>query len=264
MHLSPIRIAAAAAGTGLGLLVALAGGPMLDAGAASSAPSAQAEYTAAIKAVGTKGVHFESTALQNGVSLVVVGDTGTTSGAQQLTVKKGSTTEHMSALVVGPTGYIKGNQAALHNVIGLTSAQAAKYANQWLSFPTSNSSLAELVSGLLNSQVASELQMSGPFTYGPATTVHGQHALLVRGFVSSESGGKVPTVLYVPATGSPLPIQEVTNPTKGSGSSIIQGTVAFTKWGESTNEKPPAHSQSLLKVIPPTSGATSTTAPAGG
>ncbi len=182
MHLSPIRLVAAAAGAGLGALGALAVGPLLGAGAgaavgaATSGPSAQAEYSAAIRAVGTKGVHFESTALQSGVSLTVIGDTGTTSGAQQLTVKKSGTTEHMAAVVVGSTGYIKGNAAALHNVIGLTSAQSSKYANTWLSFPTSNSSLAELVSGLLNSQVASELQMSGPFTYGTATTVHGQRA----------------------------------------------------------------------------------------
>ena len=219
--------------------------------------------TAAIKAVGTKGVHFESTALQSGISLTVVGDTGATSGAQQLTVKKGSTTEHMSAVVVGSTGYIKGNAAALHNVIGLTSAQSSKYANQWLSFPTSNTSLEELVSGLLNSQVSSELQMSGPFTYGTATTVHGQAALVVRGSVSTESGSKVPTVLYVPATGAPLPIEEVTNPGKSSGSSDIHGTVTFSKWGEATSEKAPTHSVSLLKLVPPTSGATSTTAPAG-
>lgn len=263
MHPSPIRIAAAAAGTGLGVLSALGAGPLLSAGAASSTPSAQAKYTAALKAVGTKGVHFESTALQSGISLQVVGDTGTTSGAQELTVTKGKTIEHMSALVVGSTGYIKGNAAALHNVIGLTSAQSSKYANQWLSFPTSNSSLAELVGGLLNSQVSSELQMSGPFSYGAATTVQGQRAVAVRGYVSTQSGSKVSTVLYVPATGTPLPIEEVTNPGTGGGSAI-HGTVTFSKWGQTTSQKAPAHSVSLLKLVPPTSGATSTTAPAGG
>lgn len=264
---SAIRAAAAvaaAAGTSLAALGALAAGPVPLAGAASNSQSAQAEYKAAIKAIGTKGVHFVSAALQSGVSLTVVGDTGTTSGAQKLTVKNGKTIEHMNALVVGSTGYVDANAAALHHVIGLTSSQSSKYANEWLSFPTSNSSLAELVNGLLDSQVASELQIGGPFTYGAATTVDGQRVVAVRGSVGTESGSSVPVVLYIPATGSPLPIEEITNPGQSGRGSSIHGTVAFSKWGESITEKAPPHALSLLKIVPPTSGATSTTAPTGG
>ena len=44
-------------------------------------------YNAALKAVGTKGVHFSSVAKQNGAELDVSGDAGTTSGAQSLVVK---------------------------------------------------------------------------------------------------------------------------------------------------------------------------------
>ncbi len=252
----PIRIAAAVAavaGTSLGALGALAAGPAPLAGAASNTQSAQAEYNAAIKAVGTKGVHFVSTALQNGVSLTVIGDTGTTSGAQKLTVQNGKTIEHMSAIVVGSTGYVSANAAALHHVIGLTTSQSSKYANEWLSFPTSNSSLEELVNGLLDSQVSSELQISGPYTFTTATTVQGQHALAVRGSVATDNGSKVPVVLYIPATGPPLPIEEVTNPGKSGHGSTIHGTVTFTNWGEKTTDKAPAHAVSLLKIVPPSS-----------
>ncbi len=203
-------------------------------------------------------MHFVSTALQSGISLTVIGDTGTTSGAQKLTVQNGKTIEHMSALVIGSTGYVSANAAALHHVIGLTTSQSSKYANQWLSFPTSNSSLEELVSGLLDSQVSSELQISGPFTYGTATTVDGQHVVAVRGFVATESGSKVPVLLYIPATGAPRPIQEVTNPGQSGRSSTIHGTVTFTNWGEKTTEKAPAHAVSLLKIVPPTSSTSST------
>src|SRR5258708_3032823 len=81
---------------------------------------------------------------------------------------------------------------ALPSVIGLPNAQARKSAGTWLSFPTANSALAQLVSGLLNAQVASELHMSGPYSYGKAATVDGQHALALRGTVSTQSGSKVP------------------------------------------------------------------------
>ena len=43
-------------------------------------------------------------------------------------VKNGNLTEHMTALLVGSTGYINGNATALHHVIGLTSGQSSKYA----------------------------------------------------------------------------------------------------------------------------------------
>ncbi len=158
---------------------------------------------------------------------------------------------------VGSTGYVKGNATALQNVIELSSAEAKKDAGTWLSFSTSTSAVAELVSGLLNSQVSTELQMSGPYTYGAATTVQGQHVVAVRGSVSTQSGSKVPVVLYIPASGRPVPLEEVTNPGKTGGSTAIHGTVVFTNWGEKTTVPAPGSSVSLLKLVPAsTSGAT--------
>ncbi len=256
----PVRSAAIAA-AGITALAALAALPPT-AGAATT-PSAQAEYQSAIKAAGTQGVHFSSSATQGGVSIEVDGDTGVTSGAQTLTVKKGSVAEHVSAMVVGSTGYVKGNATALHNVIGLPNAESKKYAGTWLSFPTSNSALAELVSGLLNSQVTSELQMSGPYSYGTATSVHGQHAVAVRGSVSTQSGSKVPVILYIPASGTPVPLEEVTNPGRTGGATAIHGTVVFTNWGEKTSRSAPGKSVSLLKLVPASTSGATTTTPAG-
>jgi hypothetical protein len=269
MQLTPLRPprfsrprAATAAAAVLSLLTAAATMAALAAAppaGAASTPSAQSLYQAALKAAGGENVHFASSATQDGVSIDVDGDTGNTSGAQTLTVTKGKTVEHVRAMVVGSTGYINGNETALHNVIGLTTKQAHTYAGKWLSFPTSNTALATLVQGLLTSQVPDELQMGGPFTYGPPTMVDGERALAVHGFVSTDSGSKIDVVLYVPASGSPLPIEELTNPGAKS-SSDIHGSVAFSKWGEKTAETAPGSSMSLLKLTPAqTSGATSTT-----
>jgi hypothetical protein len=118
---SPARTAAVAAGltAAAALALATAAAP---AGAAGST-SATAEYQAALKAVGSQGVHFDSTASQSGATLDVSGDAGKTSGSQALLVKNGSVTERMTARVVGSTGYVTGNAAALQHVIGLTAAQ---------------------------------------------------------------------------------------------------------------------------------------------
>ena len=252
------RTAAVAAGLAAAAALVLAAAPSA-AGAAgttttsSAGDRATATYKAALKAVGTKGVHFASVAEQNGATLTVTGDAGTTSGAQSLVVKNKGVTERMTARVVGTTGYVTGNEAALLDVIGLTKAEATKYAGRWLSFPTSNTDLAELVGGLLSSQVSKELQIGGPFTAGKSATVAGQKAKAIVGSVATESGSKVPVVLYVPASGTPLPIQEVTNSGSGGGSSAIHGVVTFSDWGENKSQSAPADAFSLLKLAPASS-----------
>jgi hypothetical protein len=225
------------------------------AGATAGDSAATAQYNAALKAVGSQGVHFASVAKQNGAELDVSGDAGTTSGSQTLTVKNKNVMEHMSALVVGSTGYVKGNQSALAHVIGLTTAESTKYANKWLSFPTSNQSLGELVGGLLSSQVSKELEIGGPYTYGKSATVGGVKATAIKGSVATETGGKVTVVLYIPASGTPLPIQEVTN-AGAKGSSGIVGTVTFSHWGENKSQTKPTHTTSLLSLTPASSSST--------
>jgi hypothetical protein len=263
-RLVSVRVAAAAAGlaaatAGLAALGTLGAG-VVPAGAASTpSKSASSEYNAALAAAKNKSVHFVSVVNEGGVTLHVTGDAGNTSGQQTLTVQNGKTVEHMTAEIVGSNGYVNGNSNALHNVIGLGTSTSNKYAGKWLSFPTSNSGLAQLVAGLLKSQVDGELGLDSPYSYGADATVNGQQAVAIKGQVSTSSGGKVTEVLYVPTSGKPLPIEEVTNPGSTSKSSI-HGTVSFSNWGENAPVKAPAHATSLLKLAPASSsGATTTT-----
>jgi hypothetical protein len=257
----PLRPTAVAVGTAAFAALAAAGAWGTPAGAASAATkNAQSEYQAAVKAATNQSVHFQTDVIQGNVTLQQSGDAGTNSGSESLTVHNGKVTERMSAEVVGKTGYVKGNKAGLQNILGLTAAQAGKYAGQWLSFPMSNSNLAQLAAGLMRSQVATELSFSGPFTFASDATVNGQHAIGIKGSVSTNTGSAVPEVLYVPSTGKPLPIEEVTNPGASERSSTIHGTVAFSNWGEQVAVPAPAHSVSLSKLAPPSSsGATTTT-----
>jgi hypothetical protein len=253
---STVRTAAVATGLAAAAALALAA----PAGAASTTTTtaggsagATAKYNAALKAIGSKGVHFSSVAKQNGAELDVSGDAGNTAGGQTLVVKSNKATERMSALVVKSTGYVKGNEAALANIIGLTKAESTKYANKWLSFPTSNQGLGELVGGLLSSEVSKELEIGGPYTYGKSASVAGQQAMTINGSVATQSGGKVPVVLYVPSSGTPLPMQEVTNPGNSGGSSAIHGIVTFSHWGENKSQTAPTKSFPLLNLVPASS-----------
>jgi ketosteroid isomerase-like protein len=257
----PLRPTAVAVGAAaFAALVALGAGGTAVGAASAPTESAQSQYQAAVKAATNQTVHFQTDVTQGKVTLQQSGDAGTTSGSESLTIHNGKSTEHMNAEVVGTTGYVKGNTTGLQNILGLTAAQARKYQDQWLSFPMSNSNLAQLVAGLLKSQVATELSFSGPFTHASDATVLGQHAIGIRGSVSASDGTSVPEILYVPSTGKPLPIEEVTNPGAKAHASSIHGTVSFTNWGERVSVPVPAHSVPLSKLAPKsTSGATTTT-----
>jgi hypothetical protein len=224
---------------------------------ASRPASAQTEYLAAINAVGDQGVHYASHAKQGNISFNVSGDTGVKSGTQTLTLVQGKTTEHMTVVAVGSAGYVNGNPTALKNVMGLSATTAKKYSGKWISFDPTSQQYSELVAGLLDSQVGSELKMNGPFHYGAPKTLDGKSAIAVVGSVSDNSGNTVSSTLWVAASGPPLPIEQTTG-TSSKGS--IAGTVTFTKWGEKVAQKAPAHPTAIAKLVPASaSGATTTT-----
>ena len=229
-------------------LVVVAVGVIGRAASAGATITAQAEYQNAEKLVGKLGVHFSSSATQGTMSVQAEGDTGTTTGTERLSFVSPALTAHMTVLVIGSTGYLNGDATALHRLIGLGTTQSSKAANKWLSFPTSDKGLGQLVNGLLDSQVSREITMNGPYRYGSPSVLAGQHALAIEGSVTNSDGTKVPTVLYVPSQGRPLPLAEVTNP--GHRGSSLHGTVDFSNWGEVVSQQKPAHTVSLLSLAP--------------
>lgn len=255
------RRTAVAVGAAACAALAASGACAAPAGASSApAQSAQSEYEAAVKAATNQSVHFQTNVTQGNVTLEQSGDAGENSGSESITVHNGKISEHVTAEVVGKFGYLKGDKAGLQNILELTSAQARKYSGQWLSFPVANATYAQYVGGLLRSQVATEISFSGPFTKSADATVNGQHAIGIKGSVGTSNGTSVPEILYVPATGRPLPIEEVTNPGVKANSSSVHGAVSFSNWGEHVAVPAPAHSVSLTKLAPrSTSGATTTT-----
>ena len=174
-------------------LATTAGALAASPGVSGAAGNAQATYKAALAYAATQNVHYVSKATQGAAVLSVTGDTSPTAGTQSLIVKSTAATETLTTALIGKTGYVRGNGAGLAHILGLTAAEATTYTNKWLSFPTGNQQLDALVSGLRNKDVAAELKMSGPFSFGPATTIGGQSAQAVQGFISDSTGKKVAT-----------------------------------------------------------------------
>jgi hypothetical protein len=217
-------------------------------GTAGASTTAQAEYKAALRAAGSESVHYVSKAIQDGVALEVVGDTGTTAGSQVLVIESGTTIETLEIVLVRATGYVRGNATALQKIMGLSAAQSTTYANTWLSFPATDANLADLVGGLRNKDVATELAMTGPYTFGPTKKIGGHSTQGIGGFANTATSTKIPIELYVESGSIPRPVEEVTNP--GKDSKTIEGTVTFSKWGEKNHTTAPSHSVPLASLAP--------------
>jgi hypothetical protein len=213
---------------------------------AAASTSAKTEYLAALRAAGTESVHYVSKATEGSDVLEVIGDTGKNSGSQVLAAQEGSSTEELEIVLIGATGYLRGNATSLQGIIGLTAAQSKTYTNVWLSFPSNNATMGALVAGLRDKGVSSELAMTGPYTSKGNKKIDGRNTRGVGGFGSESSGTKVPLVLYFNASGTPYPVEEVTNP--NGKSTAIRGTIVFTKWGEKTHPKAPAKSVALASL----------------
>jgi hypothetical protein len=216
---------------------------------AGGSTSPATEYKAALRAAAAESVHFVSKATDGGVELEAVGDTGKSAGSQVLVVQSGNTVETLEIVLIGSTGYIRGNATALQKVVGLTAAQSTAFAGSWLSFPSGVADLADLVGGLRNRDVASELTMTGPYTLGATKKIGGHDTQGINGFAGTSTGGKEAVELFVETGGTPRPVQEVTR--AGAKSSDITGTVTFSKWGEKNHIKAPPHPYSLASLYPP-------------
>ena len=179
-------------------------------------------------------MHFVSTAMQSGVSLTVIGDTGTTSGAQTLMVKSGKT-HRAHERPRGRFDWIRRRQRGRPPPRHRPHQEPVVEVRQRVDVVPD----VEQRPGRAGERAAStrrwsnELQMSGPYTYGTATTVDGQHALAIRGSVAHAErlqGARRPLrpgQRHAAADRGDHQPREV-----GRGSSAIHGTVTFSKWGE--------------------------------
>jgi hypothetical protein len=219
---------------------------LANSGVANAAPNAQSTYKAAIAFAGTQNVHYVSKATQGGAVLSVVGNTSKTSGTQSLTVKSSTESEKLTVNLIGKTGYLRGNADALEKILGFTAKEGATYDNVWLYFPIGSASLDELVSGLRNQDVATELKLNGPYHLGGTKTINGQSAQGIIGYTTDSTGKKISTTLYVQTGSTPRPIQEVTTPS--SGKTDVNGSVTFSNWGQTTHVSKPSHAVSIYTV----------------
>lgn len=180
--------------------------------AACSAPAGAPKLTATQKmldsafnnAVAARWVHEDVVATGSGHTLSMVSDIGVKAGRQVITFDAA----HAEVAVVDGTAYIEGDATALTQYFGIPTKTPQKYADKWISVPSSNSAYEAVASTATIGADFGQLVFAGPFHTGAVTVVGGQQVLPISGHTTgSSSSASVPATLDLTTTGKLLPVQ---------------------------------------------------------
>jgi hypothetical protein len=212
---------------------AVLGCAVSSAGSAAVSPSNRlASIFAAAQAA--RSVHYTTSVtgpLDTGVDFVV--DAGLSAGVQHITYRRGGQVGHVTVLVTPIAAYVRGDRFMLLSYLDFPAAAAAKYANRWIRVTNADPGYGSVVAGITLGSVIEELKLSGVLSAAPGTNLNGRQVVGVRAS-DSETGRPVVRTIYAPASGSPLPVEEVT--TQGKS----RFTVVLSKWNEAVRVDVPA------------------------
>lgn len=206
--------------------LALVTGLLLALAATAAAATSPADlYRSAISAASAKlSVHYVSVSNLGGDSETMIGDAALDRGIQRITYSHGGKTGHVTVVVVKAVAYVNGDAFTLTNYMGLTGAQASRYAGRWFHLEPPNGAYAAVAEAVRMDSFVSELEMPAPYTAAPAASFGGHSGTGVRTTVS-RNGKTAILTLYV-AAGTHLPIAQVIG---GSNGKI---TTTLGKWNE--------------------------------
>jgi hypothetical protein len=230
----------------LGSPTATAGASTTGALGAAASTSASGLYQEAIAT--TKGwtVHYVSTSTVSKLPFLESGDAGPASGTQLIRVGNGTTLDLASLVVIGDLTYIRGNQLAMENLTGLSAPQAAIAKDHWVLFSSNNPTFAQVVVGVRSRDVAQEVALQGPYSFGSARSLHGYKVDALRGTQKQQGVKRTDAVLYVRASGRHLLVEEDTVNSQGKATGAEH--IVFSKWGESVRPKAPDPTVTLGSV----------------
>jgi hypothetical protein len=164
-----------------------------------------------------------------GQTATYVNDSAPSSGRQVITSSSGL---RVTSLVIDGTAYVKANQVGMTTLFQSPVTTAQRFADTWLSFSSSGSEYEQIVDSLTLSSLLKEVIPQSAVTKLPTSIVNGQTVVGIRGHLPGGVGG----TLFVPLTGSTLPVEEVSHASGGTTTAI------FSDWGRSITVTRPPHS----------------------
>jgi hypothetical protein len=187
-------------------------------------------------------VHYVATSAVGDESVRVTADSATAAASQEIVLRVGKGIGHVTARLVDSTAYFRGNALGLEDYLGMPSRLAPKYVGRWISFSSSTKSYPSIAKSMSVSSAINQISVDAPLSGSRKVSSNGRSAVSIRGTTTSLSsaGNKGTAVLYVSATGRPLPIAY-----RGTGEQKKKpetGTVTYSRWGEAVSPRAPATS----------------------
>ncbi|MGD1012145.1 MAG: hypothetical protein ABR925_06405 [Acidimicrobiales bacterium] len=224
------------------LLVSLTAAIAFAAGCGSSTSSGNAPngmqaksgdqiVAAAVKAAKHESsLHFVETTAQGTARVSIVGDVGTSSGEQRITLREGAEVGHLTLLLTHGTAYFEGNTVGLEGFTGLSATLSAEFAERWISVPSTSTDFSQIADSLTVKSATTEfVKLPGTLTRGKTSTEKGSPVVAVTAFQKSKSG-TLRLTMYVATTGAVLPVV-VEGTTTATGSTPRSVNAVFSDWG---------------------------------
>lgn len=216
------------------------------AGAAAFASAAQSPgqlRSSILAAARTEhSVHWAGVEAEGGVLVSTGADVTRTAGTQHVTFQAGKKKAHIRIIVTGPFAYVEGDATGLGLNLGLTNAQATRYAGQWISIPKGDKLYVPTAQA---DTLGSLIQVITP--HGRLSSVsaklHGVRVTGVRGVAGTGKKKRV-QVLVTHASGKPLPLEE---DEVAPGQNYV-GRTTLSKWNEPVHVTAPASSVPIATV----------------
>ncbi len=246
-------------GVGVSLIVTSGPGPNTTSSAAKHLTNL------ALKAMIDAGsFHYVSRFISGGMTQTTVGDAGSSSGTQAITI--GSDT--FTVLVSGSACYFKGDERQMVEQLGLPVAIASAHAGQWISLapgdvPYQSVYVAVKTRSALYSNIA-----FAPHREAGTSTKAGYRVVAITGpMVNQIVGGqtqkaKGTATLYVTASHPHLPVQYTESGTITADGQSAKSTlvITFSRWGEAVTVSAPPGAVSYAS-LGAGNGTTPTTGP---
>jgi hypothetical protein len=179
-----------------------------------------------------RSVHYVMKQTSPGRTVTIVGDAAISSGIQQITYKKGAQAGHVTVLVVANTAYLRGDSFTLTNYMRFPADAATAYAGRWLVLAHTAPDFKTVAAAVRLGSMLDQLKMPQPLTSTGTTTVKGTHVIGLRSQFS-RAGQQITETLYVPAAGSPLPVEQIAE------GRTFQLKITLSDWNEPVDVSAP-------------------------
>ena len=193
--------------------------------------------------------HFVDNDGSGSAARLVVGDTGTTSAQETLSV--GRSVELVAALV-GGVGYVKASEQTLESLFGLPTAQATRERGKWVSVTDGEKGYSRIVQSLTPAAELDNYIPQEPLEVGSPTTLRGIAVIPVSGrpaaSESTSSTLQAVATLFVSVRSPNVPVGAVVSGTDVHGRKVRE-EVAFTRWGEDVHVITPTGTVPLASLL---------------